>query len=107
MLFAGLAFVVLAQEVPVEVPFPGPTPQVWKLVRASDEQEIPAQRVGDSLVFLAKNEKSEYRIAARGPSNFPKVACVDDGKGLTISVSGKKVLRYNHAVIEQPDPVFS
>jgi hypothetical protein len=80
---------------------------VWKLVRVSDEREIPAQRTGDSLVFLAKNEKAEYRIAARGASNFPKVECADDGKGLTISVGGKKVLRYNHAVIEQPDPVFS
>jgi len=107
MLSAALALVLLAQEVPVEVPFPGAAPQVWKLVRASDGQEIPAQRVGDSLVFLAKNDASEVRIAARPPSAFPKVECADDGKGLTISVAGKKVLRYNYAVIEQPDPVFS
>lgn len=107
MLFAALALVLLSQEDPVELPFPGPTPQVWKLVRASDDQEIPAQRTGDTLVFLAKNEKSDYRIAARAPSAHPRVQVVDDGKGLTISVAGKKVLRYNHAVIEQSDPVFS
>ena len=107
MLTAALAFVLLAQETPVEVPFPFPLPQVWKLVRKSDGAEIPWQRTGDTLVFLAKQDGAEYGIAARPPSNFPKVECVDDGKGLTISAAGKKVLRYNYAVIEQPDPVFS
>lgn len=107
MIAAALALVLLAQEAPVEVPFPEPIPQVWKLVRAADGTEVPSQRAGNALVFLAKSDGAEYRIAARPPSAFPKVECVDDGKALTISVAGKNVLRYNHAVVEQPDPVFS
>ncbi|MBI3854953.1 MAG: PmoA family protein [Planctomycetes bacterium] len=104
MLAQVFALAVLAQDVPVELPAPAGT---GKLVRVSDGKEVPFQRSGDRIVFIAKNEKAEYRIEAGAPADFPKVACVDDGKSLTLSVAGKNVLRYHHAVVSQPDPVFS
>jgi len=33
--------------------------------------------------------------------------CVDDGKHLTLKAEGKKVLAYNYAPVEQPDPLFT
>lgn len=46
-------------------------------------------------------------LQAPAPATPPRVDCVDDGKSLLLTVGGKSVLRYNHAVVEQPDPVFS
>jgi len=106
MLGPILALLLLAQEVPVELPL-APVAQPQKLIRAADGKEIAYQRSGDRIVFLSKNEKSEYRLETGVPMTFPKVECSDDGKALTFSAAGKTLLRYNHAVIPQPDPVFS
>lgn len=106
MLAAALLLGVLSQEMPVEVTYLG-SAEPHRLVRNADGKEIPCQRAGDRFIFLAKNDGGVYTAHPGTPASFPKVDCVDDGKGLTLSVGGKKVLRYNHAVIEQPDPVFS
>jgi hypothetical protein len=103
MLAAALALLLL-QEAPLEASAPNVT-EPHRLLK--DGQEIPFQRSGDRVVFLGKNEPGDYLFTPGAAATFPKVECVDDGKGLTITVAGKKVLRYNHAVIEQPDPVFS
>lgn len=106
MLAAALLLGLLSQEAPIEVTYLGST-EPHRLVRNGDGKEIPCQRAGDRFVLLAKNENAVYTVHPGAPAAFPKVECVDDGKSLTVSVAGKKVLRYNHAVVEQPDPVFS
>jgi hypothetical protein len=104
-----LALLLLLQDAPVELPLPAgvDASKPWKLIDTASGREIPAQFAGGSVVFLAKNQKSEYRLEPGAPAAAPKVEVVDNGKNLTLSVGGRAVLRYNHAVIEQPDPVFS
>src|SRR6185503_2617122 len=106
MFTALVALILLAQETPIDVTYLGST-EPHRLVRNDDGKEIPCQLAGNRFVFLAKNENAVYTVKPGAPASYPRVECVDDGKSLTLSVSGKKVLRYNHAVVEQPDPVFS
>jgi hypothetical protein len=96
-------------ETPVELPMPAgvDASKPWKLVRSSDRREIAAQSAGASLVFLTLHRNDEYQVVPGKPADFPKVDCVDSGRTLTLRVAGRDVLRYNHAVIEQPDPLFS
>jgi hypothetical protein len=109
MLAPLFALLLLAQETPLELPLPVglDASKPWKLVRAGDGREIAAQIAGGAVVFLAKNERGDYRLLPGAPGKFSKVECSDDGKGLTFKVSGKSVLRYNYAEIPQPDPLFS
>jgi hypothetical protein len=109
MLAPFLALLLLAQDSPVELPLPAglDASKPLKLVRAIDGREIASQISGGAVVFLAKNDKSDYRLEPGSPGKFSKVECADDGKGLTFKVAGKSVLRYNYAVIPQPDPLFS
>src|SRR5882672_2030073 len=104
-----LALLLLLQDAPVELPAPAGVDlaRPWKLKRASDGRELPAQAVGGSIVFMAGPGTEDCRVEGAVPSDFPRVECVDNGKNLTVSFGGKPVLRYNHAVIEQSDPVFS
>lgn len=105
LLLAGL----LLQGRPVEVPLPqgeeGLRP--WKLIRVSDGKPVPCQVDGPRLVFLSKPGDSDYRLERGAPPDFPLVECSDDRKSLTVKAGGKPVLQYNHAEVEQSDPVFS
>ena len=59
---------------------------------------------------LPAGSRRRYRLAPsdREPAHGG-VTCADDGKGLELRVGGRRVLRYNRAVIDPPpglDPVY-
>ncbi|MBV8881570.1 MAG: PmoA family protein [Planctomycetaceae bacterium] len=104
-----LALLLAFQEAPIELPLPaGVDPaKGLRAIRVSDGKEVPARATKTSIVLLAAPAAADYRIESAAPAPSPAVDCVDDGKALVVSVGGKTVLRYNHAVVDQPDPVFS
>jgi hypothetical protein len=104
-----LVLFLLCQEAPIELPLPAevdPT-KPFRVVRVDGGKEVPARTTGTSIVLLAKNEAAGYRIESASAADFPKVECIDDGKNLDLRVGGKNLLRYHHAVVEQPDPLYS
>jgi len=88
----------------------------FRLTRADTKQAVPAQRAPGEparLVWmladpLKAGQTRRYTLEplAEAPDGTapPAVAVVDDGKHLNVSVAGKAVLTYNHAVIPSPDP---
>jgi hypothetical protein len=107
-----------AVESPVELDLPaGADPaQPWRLIRISDQREIPVQIVPGprpTAVFfhledLPARDKIQYRLQQARPQPFPKVECKDDGKSLLFVSGDRKILQYNYAVVSTPgtDPVF-
>jgi hypothetical protein len=84
------------------------------LTRLDSNESVPTQwDCGHSprLVWILRDklpagEVRRYRLArASGESDARKAVQVhDDGKHLNVSVAGKPVLVYNHAVVPSPDP---
>src|SRR6185295_14495433 len=106
---AALALLALAQAWPIEVG----VPPRWEDAKAihllqAKGDPIPGQIHDGKVVFLVKNENGDLTLSHHDAVAGPvRAECVDDGKHLTIKVDGKNVLRYNYAVVEQPDPLFS
>jgi hypothetical protein len=80
--------------------------------RAVPAQVVPGERPGVAWIIrdLPAGSKRRYRLTPldrdRGEEN---ATCRDDGRGLTLTVGGRPVLRYNHATIEPPsgiDPLY-
>jgi len=82
------------------------------LVRADDGKAVPVQWEDDGegrLVWilgekLPAGQVRRYRLRAGGTAATEAVKVDDDGKHLNVSVGGKPVLVYNHAVVPSPDP---
>ncbi len=94
------------------------------LVRESDGETIPVQRVGPKnakkIVWMISDrmeagKRRTYKLSAT-PSKSRRrkkqrtnqnrgVMLEDDGSKLTLSVQGSPVLRFNHAVVEAPDGI--
>jgi len=112
MFAALLALAVLAQESPIELPLPAgvDASKPFKLVRADDGEEIPAQVLGGSIFFLAPNEKSDVRIVPGEPKSVDNISVVDNGKNLLVEDGCFRILRYNYTTVQPPagaDPVFA
>ncbi len=84
------------------------------LARLDTGETVPAQRcaAGEArLVWIVRDrlpagEVRRYRLATGAGESAPSeaVRVNDDGKHLNVSVAGKPVLVYNHAVVPSPDP---
>ena len=98
---------VVAAEVPE-----GMRGQRVALARADTGKAVPVQWEGGGkgrLVWilgekLAAGQVRRYRLSAGGGETEEAVKVEDDGKHLNVSVGGKPVLVYNHAVVPSPDP---
>ncbi len=109
MFAAALVLSLLTQEAPIEIVLP-PGSKPGELVNLIPDkgEPIPGQTMGRRVVFLVRNEPGNLTLnwSDVKPAKV-RAECVDDGKTLTLKVDGKNALRYNYAVVEQPDPVFS
>jgi len=92
-------------------------PRAWRekevaLVRADTEKAVPVQWEGGDeprLVWIVREklpagQVRRYRLRAGGGEMEQAVGVEDDGKHLNVTVGGKPVLVYNHAVVPSPDP---
>lgn len=55
-------------------------------------------RAGESRDFVLE-------LATQSDSMANRAACVDDGQHLLLKVGDKKILQYNHAIVESPDGI--
>jgi hypothetical protein len=91
-----------------------PEAKAWKSIRLRDvgtDRTTPVQVIGLTepvLAFFIRDLKAHsirtFRMTP-GASKSEAVSdctCDDDGKGATLSVNGRKVLRYNSAMMESP-----
>lgn len=87
--------------------------KTFRLVRIDNGTEVPVQldETGEQreLVWILREKlpqgaKRKYRLQAGAESQTgpDRVTVVDDGKHLNVSVDGKPVLTYNHAIVEAP-----
>ena len=84
------------------------------LTRLDTGEAVPVQREGGAkarVVWILRDklpagQVRRYRLAAPTGESPPgeAVQVSDDGKQLNVTVAGKPVLVYNHAVVPSPDP---
>jgi len=104
----------LGTPVVVELPEALAPAKHFTLTRLDDGKPVAAQRVpGPKPAVawivgerLATGKVRRYRLAAAHKTAPAEggVTVEDDGKHLLLSVAGKPVLRYNHAVVPSPNP---
>ena len=97
-----------------------PVPQTWadqpqfQLIQVETGERIPVQvdrtAVPSQLVWIVRQplpagKTRRYQLAPETSDSAPEtVRVVDDGKHLLVTVAGKPVLTYNHAVVPSPNP---
>jgi hypothetical protein len=102
-------FVLASMEMP---PSPGKY-EDFALTRIDTGESIPVQREGGrsrrvwwiERAGLGAGEARRYRLTSAGGTPAAEgVRVEDDGKHLVVTVAGKPVLVYNHAMVPSPDP---
>lgn len=89
---------------PVSIAIPGDGP--WRLRRASDGKDVPAQLEDGRLWWIATPDEHRYRLAPGAPPAFPAVKITDvKGSHLAVSLGGREVLQYRTAVVKAPEGV--
>lgn len=96
-------------DVPVEFPLPAGvnTLAPLKVVRADTGEEIRAQLAGSTVLILAANDATAFKIVPGMPAPHSRVEWTEDQGQMVASFGDRKLCRYNRVEIPQPDPVYS